>query len=64
MKIEELPELITPKQIAELFGWHTNTVYLKCQSGELPSFKVGNSRRIRKQALLDWMNKLESEVSQ
>ncbi|MCY9544872.1 DNA-binding protein, partial [Paenibacillus alvei] len=27
--------------------WHPNTVYKRCTSGELRSFKSRNSRRIR-----------------
>lgn len=59
MSIEDLPEILTVKQVAEHLGWHTNTVYLRCASGELKSFKSGNLRRIRKQALLEWIAELE-----
>lgn len=59
MSLNELPDILTVKQVAELMGWHTNTVYLRCKSGELSSFKSGNSRRIRKSAYIDWINKLE-----
>ncbi|UUZ80678.1 helix-turn-helix domain-containing protein [Paenibacillus sp. P26] len=62
-KIDLLPDILTVKQIAELMGWHPNTVYLRCTSGELPSFKSGNSRRIRKEAYLEWIAKLELESS-
>ncbi|WP_309225228.1 helix-turn-helix domain-containing protein [Paenibacillus sp. JMULE4] len=62
--LEKLPDILTVKQVAELMGWHPNTVYLRCTNGELPSFKSGNSRRIRKEAYLEWIRRLEAgEVS-
>jgi excisionase family DNA binding protein len=57
--LKELPNILTVKQVAEIMGWHPNTVYLRCTSGELKSFKSGNSRRIRKEAYLEWIAKLE-----
>lgn len=59
--MNSLPEILSVKQVADLMGWHPNTVYLRCTSGELPSFKSGNSRRIRKEAYLKWIAKLEQE---
>ncbi|MCB6785552.1 helix-turn-helix domain-containing protein, partial [Blautia producta] len=44
---------------ANYLGWHRNTVYKRCTSGELPSFKSGNCRRIRKAALLEWIERME-----
>lgn len=60
MTTETLPPILTVKQVAELMGWHPNTVYLRCTSGELPSFKSGNSRRIRREAFTEWVKQLES----
>jgi len=58
--LDHLPDILTVKQVAALMGWHPNTVYLRCTSGELPSFKSGNSRRIRREAFLEWMKRLEA----
>lgn len=58
-ELNKLPEILTVKKVAELMGWHPNTVYLRCTSGELPSFKSGNSRRIRRDAFVKWMEQLE-----
>lgn len=64
MSIKNLPDILTVKQVCEIVGWHPNTVYRKCTSGEIKSFKSGNTRRIRKEAFLDWMDRLErGEVS-
>ena len=59
-KLDQLPDILTVKQVAELMGWHPNTVYLRCTSGELPSFKSGNSRRIRREAFLEWIRRMEA----
>ncbi len=61
MNLSELPEILTVKQVAEHMGWHPNTVYLRCNNGELKSFKSGNSRRIRKSEFMEWIAKLERE---
>lgn len=63
MITSNLPAVLTVKQVASHLGWHPNTVYLRCTSGDLTSFKSGNSRRIRKEALLDWISKKEQECS-
>ncbi|WP_010271413.1 helix-turn-helix domain-containing protein [Paenibacillus senegalensis] len=57
--MNNLPTNLTVKQVADLVGWHPNTVYKRCTSGEIVSFKSGNSRRIRKEAYLDWIARLE-----
>ncbi|MGQ9026906.1 helix-turn-helix domain-containing protein [Bacillus licheniformis] len=40
--------------------WHPNTVYQRCTSGDLPSFKSGNTRRIRREAYLEWIKRMEA----
>lgn len=64
INLNNLPAILTVKQVAEIMNWHPNTVYLRCTSGDLPSFKSGNSRRIRREAFLEWMQRMEAgEVS-
>ncbi|SDJ82425.1 helix-turn-helix domain-containing protein [Paenibacillus naphthalenovorans] len=60
VKMDDLPDILTVKMIADLMGWHPNTVYSRCTSGELKSFKSGNSRRIRREAYLQWIAELET----
>ncbi|MGG3383055.1 helix-turn-helix domain-containing protein [Heyndrickxia faecalis] len=57
--MNNLPDILTVQQVANYLGWHRNTVYKRCISGELPSFKSGNCRRIRKAALLEWIKHME-----
>ncbi|MFD1954262.1 helix-turn-helix domain-containing protein [Paenibacillus thailandensis] len=49
------------EQAAKYLGVCRATAYNWCNSGELPSFKVGNTRRIRKDTLVEWIEKLESK---
>lgn len=39
--IEELPQLITPKQLAELTGVHVNTIRRGIGEGRIPADRVG-----------------------
>lgn len=59
LPLQELPEMLTVQQTAEYLGVSRNTLYSLCQqnkeNGGLPSFKTGNTRRIRKSALIDWI---------
>ena len=54
-----LPDILTVKQVADYLAISRNTVYNWTNSGELPSFKAGNTRRIRKEVLLKWMQSKE-----
>ncbi|MBA9086984.1 excisionase family DNA binding protein [Fontibacillus solani] len=55
----ELPELMSVEQIAKYLGVSKNTAYTWCNSGEIPSFKVANTRRIRKSNFMIWLEKQE-----
>jgi excisionase family DNA binding protein len=49
--------LLTAKQLAELLGTRTNTVYDLAASGQLPSFKVpGVGRRFRVSEVERWLD--------
>ncbi|MCK9327383.1 MAG: helix-turn-helix domain-containing protein [Bacteroidales bacterium] len=54
-----LPDILTVKQVASYLAVSRNTVYNWTNSGELPSFKAGNTRRIRKKVLVDWIREKE-----
>lgn len=57
--MSDMSEIMTVKQVAENVGWHPNTVYLHCKSGDLPSLKLGRNRKIRKSDYLEWLKKME-----
>jgi excisionase family DNA binding protein len=51
-----LETLLTAKQLAELLGTRTNTVYDLASAGELPSLKVpGVGRRFRESEVSAWL---------
>lgn len=40
-----MESMMTARQVAELLGVHENWVYDHAASGELPSYKIGGTRR-------------------
>ena len=40
-----MESMMTVRQVAELLGVHENWVYDQAASGELPSYKIGGTRR-------------------
>ena len=48
--------MLTARQVAELLGVHENWVYDLAASGELPSYKLGGTRRFDPQELRAWIS--------
>ncbi len=48
-------EVLTVKEVCELLRVHPSTVYKLVRQGKLPSFRVGNEWRFRKDAIMPWM---------
>lgn len=44
--IEQLPVLLTPKDVMDILGVGKNTVYRLLNSGELPAIRFGRSWKI------------------
>lgn len=61
--LEELPEFISVPELAECLGISRSGAYNLCKSGQLPNIKIGNTVRIRKAALLDWIAENERQVA-
>lgn len=49
--MDQLPVLLTPKDVMDILGVGKNTVYRLLDSGELPGFRVGRSWRIASNSL-------------
>jgi excisionase family DNA binding protein len=47
--------MMTARQVAELLGVHENWVYDQAAAGELPSYKIGGSRRFDPDELRGWI---------
>lgn len=57
-----MPLLMSVQQAADLLGVSKTTAYDWCVKGIIPSFKVANTRRIRREALMQWMEAQEQEA--
>jgi excisionase family DNA binding protein len=57
--------MMTVRQVAELLGVHENWVYDQAASGELPSYKIGGTRRFDPDELRGWIaGRREAEHNQ
>jgi excisionase family DNA binding protein len=50
-----MESMMTVRQVAELLGVHENWVYDQAASGELPSYKIGGTRRFDPDEFRDWI---------
>ena len=50
-----MESMMTVRQVAELLGVHENWVYDQAASGELPSYKIGGTRRFEPEELRAWI---------
>lgn len=50
-----MESMLTARQVAELLGVHENWVYDHAASGDLPSYKIGGTRRFDPEELHDWI---------
>lgn len=57
MGLDNLPEIITVKQLAEFLQVSELTVKRAIKAGDLKAFKVGRDWRIEKEAVLNWVKK-------
>lgn len=62
MGASELPPTLNVRQAAAYLGIHKATVDRRISSGQLKSYKDGNLRRIRREALLEYVSDLEKET--
>jgi excisionase family DNA binding protein len=60
-----MESMMTVRQVAELLGVHENWVYDQAANGELPSYKLGGTRRFDPDELRGWIaDHRESERNQ
>jgi len=57
MGLENLPDIVTPKQLAEFLQISETTVKRALKSGELQGFKAGRDWRIEREKAISWLNK-------
>ena len=51
----KLPDVMTPKQVADYLQLGRDKTYQMLKSGELPCVRIGRTYRIQRRALDDWL---------
>lgn len=54
-KVEELPLVLTPMDIAAVLGISRNTAYELIHSEDFPIFRVGKQYRVSRKRFLTWL---------
>jgi excisionase family DNA binding protein len=57
MGLENLPDIVTIKELVEFLKVSESTIRRAIDSGELKSFKVGKNIRIEREAVMEWIKK-------
>jgi excisionase family DNA binding protein len=47
--------ILTTKEVSEILGVHTSTVYKLIKEGKIPSFRVGSDWRFRRDQIVRWL---------
>ncbi|HCS10992.1 MAG TPA: DNA-binding protein [Clostridiales bacterium] len=55
MGLDNLPDIITVKELAEFLKISVSTIRRAISSGELKSFKAGKNVRIEKESVMEWL---------
>jgi excisionase family DNA binding protein len=50
-----MESMLTAREVAELLGVHENWVYDHAASGDLPSYKIGGTRRFDREEIRRWI---------
>ena len=61
-QIVVVARLMTAEQVAELLGMDVEWVWKMSRRGEIPTITFGRFRRYRREAILRWLEELESRA--
>lgn len=56
---ENLPKILTPKDVQEILGWQKDQVYNLFRSKSFPSERIGSKHIIPKARFLRWLGEKE-----
>ena len=56
-------DILTVKELSDLLRLHPTTVYKLARQGKIPSFRVGNEWRFRKDAIMRWLSEKSEGAS-
>lgn len=57
MGLDNLPEILTVKQLADFLQISEATIKRAIKAGKLEAFRVGRDWRIEKHCVMDWVKK-------
>ena len=57
MGLENLPDILTIKELANFLKINPRTVNRAIEKGDLKAFKAGRDWRIEKESVINWVNK-------
>ena len=52
-------DLLTAQDVATMLGVTTGWVYAQSRRGHIPTITLGRSRRYRRRAIAEWLEKIE-----
>lgn len=55
MGLENLPDIVTIKELVDFLKISESTIRRAIDSGELKSFKLGKNIRIEREAVMEWI---------
>jgi len=61
MATTELPDVLTPRQVATFLGIGRDKTYALLAAGELPAVKLGRTYRTPRRALEEWLERQAAE---
>lgn len=55
MGLDNLPDIVTIKELAEFLKISVSTIRRAIDSGELKAFKAGKNIRIERESVIEWL---------
>ena len=57
-------KILTLKELCKVLRVHPTTMYKAARQGQIPSFRIGNEWRFRRDAIVQWMTEKTTQSSQ
>jgi len=61
--VKGMDEILEPREVAQLLKVHHRTIVRWAEQGKLPGFKLGDLWRFRREAIEEYIRKLEKEAA-
>lgn len=60
---EELPVILNMKEVADVLGISESSAYDLCRTHDFPSFRVGNRILVKRDALVEWVDRQSTNTN-